>query len=593
MIVTNELLDALPVAVYAIDPQGKITFFNEAAAELWGRRPTLGGDSWSGAERLFWPDGRPMAHEEYPLATLIKSGEPAPSNAAMADRPDGTRYSFIALPRVLRDDRGKVTGAVSVLLDVTDRAHDVIDANRLAAIVASSDDAIIGKTLAGIVTSWNQGAERIFGYTAEEMVGQPITRIIPFERRAEEDNILARLKRGEHIDHYDTVRVARSGAPVDISLTVSPIRDGSGTIVGASKIARDVTDRKRTESTQRLLLAELNHRVKNTLAMVQAMAAQALQRAQTSQHFVSSFTGRVQALARSHDLLIEHKMKGADLADIVYDQVMLGGNDERVEVSGPRVQLDPKVTVHLGLVLHELATNARKHGALSRPDGTLRIGWEVESIPKRQLILDWRETAPVDLEASGRPGFGTSLIERTLSADGGETSLRYEPDGVSCTLRIPLTEVDLNRPGTARPGDQGSKRNSDRRILVIEDEPLIAMDIENELIAAGYTVLGPCASVEDALRMIAEHPADGAVLDANLHGEPVDAVAAALTQHAVPFVFATGYGRDSLPRGFGTAPVLAKPFGASELTSAVDSILRTRSADVVELHPRESTSAGS
>lgn len=590
---SNDLFNALPVAVYATDAEGYITFFNAAAAAIWSREPTLGRDRWCGTDRLLWPDGRPMSPEDCPLAKLLISGEQPAYNEAMTERGDGTRLSFISFPRLLRDADNRVTGAVDVLVDISDRAQNEVVANRLAAIVASSDDAIVSKTLTGIVTSWNEAAERIFGYTAEEMIGQPITKIIPHDRQPEEADLLARLKRGDHVDHYDTVRVAKDGRQVDVSLTVSPIRDGSGTIVGASKIARDVTDRKRSEDTQRLLMAELNHRVKNTLAMVQAMAAQSLQRAQTSQHFVTSFTGRVQALGRSHDLLVEKRMRGSDLADVIAEQVLLGADDSRIEVEGPNVHLDPKITVHLGLVLHELSTNARKYGALSRDDGHLRIFWEVESFPKSQLLLEWRETAPVDLNASIQPGFGTSLIERTLSADGGETSLRYDRNGVSCTMRVPLVEVDLDRTGTWAGRSGGRKQNIDRRILVIEDEPLIAMDIENELIAAGFTVLGPCTTVEAALAMIEEHAVDAAVLDANLHGQPVDGVAAALAQRGVPFIFATGYGRDSLPRGFGTAPILAKPFAGAELTNAVEGILRRRtSASVVELHPRE-TGAGS
>ena len=150
---------------------------------------------------------------------------------------------------------------------------------RLASIVESSDDAIISKDLDGTVTSWNVGASRIFGYYADEMIGQPITRIIPPELHNEEEEILARLKRGERIEHYETTRVAKDGSRLDISLTISPLRDKHGVVVGASKVARDVTERKRAEKLQRLLIDELNHRVKNTLAMIQAISSQSLRHA--------------------------------------------------------------------------------------------------------------------------------------------------------------------------------------------------------------------------------------------------------------------------------------------------------------------------
>ena len=216
-------------------------------------------------------------------------------------------------------------------MDLTERRRAEVESAQLAAIVASSDDAIISKTLEGRVTSWNQGASRIFGWEASEMIGQPILRIIPPELHDEEVEILARLRRGERIEHFDTVRLAKDGRRVDISLAVSPIRDSSGRVTGASKLARDVTERKEAEKLQRLLVDELNHRVKNTIAI----ASHSLRRARNSEDFVSSFTGRVQALARAHHLLTERTWRGADVADLVREQVVLGVvESNRVAFSG-------------------------------------------------------------------------------------------------------------------------------------------------------------------------------------------------------------------------------------------------------------------
>src|SRR5262249_22145046 len=149
-----------------------------------------------------------------------------------------------------------------MLIDLSERQEAAVKAAQLAAIVECSDDAIISKTLDGRITSWNAGAERIFGYSAEEMVGQPITRIIPPELYQEEEHILAELRAGKRIDHFETVRVAKDGRLVDVSLTVSTVRDKLGNIAGASKVSRDITQRKQAEETQWLLVNELNHRVK-------------------------------------------------------------------------------------------------------------------------------------------------------------------------------------------------------------------------------------------------------------------------------------------------------------------------------------------
>jgi PAS domain S-box-containing protein len=218
----TELLSALPAAVYLTDAEGQITFFNEAAAEFWGHRPPF-GSRWCGSFRLFGPDGRPLRPEECPMAIALKEGRPVHGVEAIAERPDGTRVRFLAYPTPLRDATGQVTGAINLLVDISQRQLADLESARLAAIVASSDDAIISKTLEGRITSWNAAATRIFGYKADEMIGQSVLRIIPTELHGEEADILARLRRGEHIDHFETVRMTKDGRPVDISLTVSPL----------------------------------------------------------------------------------------------------------------------------------------------------------------------------------------------------------------------------------------------------------------------------------------------------------------------------------------------------------------------------------
>ena len=295
MITGTELLEALPVAVYTTDAEGRITFYNRAAAELWGHHPELGSSQWCGSWRLYWSNGRPLPHNECPMAIALKEGREVRDVEAIVERPDGTRVRFRPYPTPLRDPSGQLVGAINLLMDVTERHDADMESARLAAIGVSSDDAIISKTLEGRITSWNASATRIFGYDANEMIGDSILRIIPPELHGEEREILARLQRGERIEHYETVRVAKDGRRVDVSLTVSPLRDRSGKVVGASKVGRDITDRKRAEKLQRVLTDELAHRVKNTLATVQAIANQSLVRAKSPTDFVSSFAGRIHA----------------------------------------------------------------------------------------------------------------------------------------------------------------------------------------------------------------------------------------------------------------------------------------------------------
>ena len=597
----TDLLEALPVAVYMTDAEGRITFYNQAAAEFWGHRPELGTAKWCGSWRLYWPDGQPLPHDQCPMAIALREGREVRGIEAVAERPDGTRVPFMPYPTPLRDGSGHVIGAINLLVDLRERKSAEIETARLAAIVASSDDAIISKTLAGRITSWNAGATRIFGYEPEEMIGQPVTRIIPPDLHHEEETILAKVRRGERVDHYDTVRCRKDGRRIDISLTVSPLRDHSGKVVGASKVARDVTERKRSEELQRLLLDELNHRVKNTLASIQAIASQSLRRAATPGDFVASFNGRVQALARAHDLLVRGEMRGADVAEIVREQVALGAADaNRIFCLGPFLTLDAKTAVQLALVLHELATNARKYGALSIPMGQLSITWDTHTSADTELFITWKETGVPKVRVPTSRGFGTTLIERTLAAHGGDAAVRYGADGILWEIRLPLPEQVRQSwipraEGAAEPETRliGANDSADlrgMRVLVVEDEALVAMEIEAQLSAEGCRVIGPAGTVERAKALVDGTELDAALLDANLGGQPVHELAAALTQRGIPFAFATGYGRDGLPQEFQQAAVLTKPFGPDQLIGVLRTILGEdgRSPDVVSILKRRS-----
>ena len=300
---------------------------------MWGCRPNLNSDQWCGSWRLFWPDGTPLPHDQCPMAIALRESRPINGMEAAAERPDGTRVPFMAFPSPLRDATGKVVGGVNMLVDITERKRAEQVGQQFASIVESSDDAILSKDLDGIIRTWNQGAERLFGYAAEEVIGQPITILIPPDRLDEEPGIIARLRRGERIDHYETVRRRKDGSLVDISLTVSPVRNGAGTIVGASKIARDITQRKRAEERITLLAREVDHRSKNLLALVQATVH--LTQADTPQELKAAIEGRVQALANAHSLLSQSRWAGADLRSLIAEELvaLLPGQRSRASTS--------------------------------------------------------------------------------------------------------------------------------------------------------------------------------------------------------------------------------------------------------------------
>ena len=247
----RDMIDALPAAIYTTDAEGRLTHFNAAAAKLSGRTPELGTDQWCVTWKLFWPDGTPMRHDECPMAVALKEGRILHGVEAIAERPDGTRFWFVPYPELFRDAEGNVTGGINMLLDITDRKQAERTDSLLAAIVDSTDDAIISKGLDGVITSWNKAAQELFGYTAEEAIGKHITLIVPDDRLHEEATIIEQLSRGERIDHFETVRRHKSGTLLDVSLTISPVRDAVGRVVGASKVARDIGERKRAETALR------------------------------------------------------------------------------------------------------------------------------------------------------------------------------------------------------------------------------------------------------------------------------------------------------------------------------------------------------
>jgi PAS domain S-box-containing protein len=256
--VFREMVEALPVAIYTTDAEGRLTYFNKAAVELSGRVPELGTDQWCVTWKIFLPDGAPLPHDQCPMALALKGHDVPTGIECIAKRPDGTRFWFTPCPAVLRDEQGRIVGGVNLLMDITDRKISERDTWLLSAIVDSSDDAIISKDLDGVITSWNKSAERLFGYTSEEAIGKTVAELlIPGDRQDEEPRILDRLRHGERVDHFETVRRRKDGALLDISLTISPVRDAHGRIIGASKIARDISGQKRAERAIQALNAQL------------------------------------------------------------------------------------------------------------------------------------------------------------------------------------------------------------------------------------------------------------------------------------------------------------------------------------------------
>ena len=316
----QQLLEALPAAVYTTDAAGRITYYNHAAAELWGLRPELGTAAWCGSWKLYWPDGTPLPHDACPMAIALKEDRPIRGIEAIVERPDGIRVPFLPYP--------------------------------------------------------------------------------------------------------------------------TPLHDESGTLVGAVNMLIDISERKRAEEHQALLIRELHHRVKNTLATVQAILGSTARAASSIAEFEEKFIGRVASLSRTHSLLTEDLRQATRLGDLLRNELAPfdDGGSQRIRLKGPLIELSSDLAVPIGMAIHELTTNAAKHGALSVPGGWLEVTWSTSIEADRgKLLFQWLEHDGPAVETPTRRGFGTRLLERVLTSQiSAEVAIAYEGNGLRVNVALPL-----------------------------------------------------------------------------------------------------------------------------------------------------------
>jgi PAS domain S-box-containing protein len=413
-----------------------IALYNDAYAPTIGNKhPRALGrparENWS----ELWSDLEPM------LRRVLLNGETVsardrPFYIERHGHPEDVYFDISYSP--IHDDEGLVRGVFCIVSETTQRRRALEVERRLAAIIASSDDAILSTDLDMKILSWNAGAEWLYGYSAEEAIGMPVTVLVPDDRPDEEELIIEQIRRGERVEPHETKRRHKDGRLIDVSLTVSPVRDEDGRIVGASKIARDITERKAAERLQRVLMAELRHRVKNVLANVQAIARQTIGQSRVDREARDAFEARLRSLSSAHDLLTLENWNGADLPAVVADAIAPYQRD-RFDVSGPSLRLPPRAVLALSLALHELATNAVKYGALSNKAGRVKIAWQVHSNSVKRLSLGWLEEGGPVVVRPTRRGFGSKLIENVLAAElKGSVEIVYHPAGIRCDVEAPL-----------------------------------------------------------------------------------------------------------------------------------------------------------
>jgi two-component sensor histidine kinase len=250
----------------------------------------------------------------------------------------------------------------------------------------------------------------------------------------EEDAIRKLIRRGDRVEHYETVRRRKDGRLVDISLTVSPIRGAGGKVVAASVVARDITERKRIEAQISILAREAEHRAKNLLANVTAMVQ--LSQAETPDGLKEAIQGRIGALASVHSLFAKSHWTGAELSSLANQELSPYSRDGRTQIDGPSVMLKPDLAQAIGVTLHELATNAAKYGALSVAEGQVRVEWS--RAEDRQLVVRWTEAGGPPAKPPTRKGFGTRVMQSMIDGVKGRVQLDWRAEGLACEIALPM-----------------------------------------------------------------------------------------------------------------------------------------------------------
>ncbi|NEX94196.1 PAS domain-containing protein [Caulobacter sp. 17J65-9] len=431
----------------------------------------------------------------------------------------------------------------------------------------------------------------------------PDGRVDYYNRRTEEYAGFTRMRDGYydwepalHPDDHDLTveawtRAVATGEPYECEHRVQrangdyawhvsrgvPVRDAAGRIVKWYGTATDIDFVKRMEQTRELLIREVDHRAKNVLAVAQSIVK--LTRADDIAAYVASVSGRIGALARAHTLLAREGWSGGGVRAVVDDELRALAKPGQYTLSGPDVTLDPGAVQALGMIVHELATNAVKYGALSRAGGCVRLNWARTT--GGGLALDWTEAGGPPVAAPKQPGFGSTLLNELAARQlGGRLDLHWRREGLAARLELPAALLRRGAPEEEGVTEQrcapaGAAKPRRGVVLLVEDNALIGLDAHAVLTAAGLDVIGPVADVATALQVIAHRPLDAAFLDVDLHGRTSFEIADALTARGVPFTFSTGFGRIDADSGHAGRPVLRKPVSDEALLGAYDAMVES------------------
>ena len=453
---SDGILDLLPIPTFICDAHGTILQYNKRAVEIWGRAPRPGQthEEFNGGRRIFELDGTPLSQSL--LSEVLESGVPVRDVERLIKRDDGSELIVSINIDPLRNAKGELVGAVNCFMDISERKRtdEALEQSRLRALeqeqrlAATYDHVAIGISEVapdGRFLRVNEAISTITGYSREELLSiRLFTNTYPADADLDREGF--RQQSAGELEFYSVEKRFRhkDGRLIWMSVSSSPVRDGNGKLLYVVRVVQDISERKAAERRQKLLIDELNHRVKNTLARVQSLAAQTARGASNQDEFRERFEGRLIALSRAHDQLTMHHWENGDLRALLAESVApyAGTDGERVVLRGDEVVLGPRAVLTLAMAFHELTTNATKYGALAGTGGRIEISWHRIAATDETLArlrIDWVEKGGPAVVEPERRGFGSKMIEGAIHAElGGNAKMVFAPDGLRWEIALPL-----------------------------------------------------------------------------------------------------------------------------------------------------------
>ncbi|WP_404384549.1 HWE histidine kinase domain-containing protein [Caenispirillum salinarum] len=560
------------------DTRNRLAQTDEAFQRLWG--VDFGDEPHPVSAYTDRLDAEGAAALEAVMAKALSPGEGFHDQVRITNGPSAGRW----VQWRGRAERARPWMINGVSFDITEQklAEQKLreSEGRLRKVLEIETVGVVFFDLVGGIYDANDTFLSLIGYSREELQGGLIRyeTLTPAHWHWRDAQTVAELKAHGAAGPFEKEYRRKDGSIVWILCASKMLDDGT-----AAEFVIDVTERKRSEQHQAMLMAELDHRVKNVLAVVQSIARQSLRGADVAgPDAADRLIGRISALAESHTLLAASRWEGAKFRDLVDNALApcRDGGASRIRAEGPDLRVTPKAAQTLTLALHELVTNAVKYGALSVSEGRVCVVWTFQgSADDRRLVFVWEEQGGPPLPGPpSRKGFGSRLIERTLAFElDGTVSLDFAPGGLRAVFELPLRALEVVEARStadprrvAAPSAGEAATLSGRRVLMVEDQHIVAEEMAEALCAAGCSVAGPAPTLDRALRAAEVEDLDAAVLDINLSGDLVWPVARMLRDRGIPFVFATGYSETiQIPPELADVPRIEKPVRPHHLVSAV------------------------